>query len=178
MSPAWYSVKSLNKQGDSSRNVNVSRWTCAGRENWLWYIKTPYCLAWMKRSYSLEVLNWIEASIHITNWLICSVSWETEKMKQMSRRMTKLTKWHVRPAKTQVAWASTQSDQSAWRNTGSSATHWAHCEDSDQTGRLPRLIWVFPGHIDQFVGFVMKWVFPGRIDQFVGFVMKWLKLLW
>ena len=25
------------------------------------------------------------------------------------------------------------------------ATHWAHSEDSDQTGRMPRLIWVFAG---------------------------------
>ena len=25
------------------------------------------------------------------------------------------------------------------------ATHWAHSEDSDQTGRIPRLIWAFAG---------------------------------
>ena len=59
-------------------------------------------------------------------------------------------------------WASAQSDQSlccplsAWRNIGSSATHWAHCEDSDQTGQMPRLIWVFAGHTDHFVGFFMR----------------------
>ena len=34
---------------------------------------------------------------------------------------------------------------SAWRNLGSLATHWAHIEDSDHTGRMPRLIWVFAG---------------------------------
>ena len=28
---------------------------------------------------------------------------------------------------------------SAWRTLGSLATHWAHSEDSDQTGRMPRL---------------------------------------
>ena len=28
-------------------------------------------------------------------------------------------------------------------------------EDSDQTGPMPRLIWVFPGHTCHFVGFVM-----------------------
>ena len=46
------------------------------------------------------------------------------------------------------AWASAQSDQSSlstWRWLGSLATHWAHSEDSDQTGRMPRLIWVFAG---------------------------------
>ena len=34
---------------------------------------------------------------------------------------------------------------SAWRKLGSLATYWAHSEDSDQTGRMPRLIWVFAG---------------------------------
>ena len=63
--------------------------------------------------------------------------------------MTKPTKWHVRPAKTQISlgirrvWS--KSSLSAWRNIGASATHWAHSEDSDQTGRMPRLIWVFAG---------------------------------
>ena len=37
-------------------------------------------------------------------------------------------------------------------------------EDSDQTGRMPRLICVFTGHTDHFVGFVMWW-------------LKWLSLL-
>ena len=53
----------------------------------------------------------------------------------------------VRPAKTQISlgirpiWS--ESSLSARRNLGSLATHWAHSEDSDQTGRMPRLIWVF-----------------------------------
>ena len=38
-----------------------------------------------------------------------------------------------------------ESSLSAWRKLGSLATHWAHSEDSDQTGRMPRLIWVFTG---------------------------------
>ena len=48
-----------------------------------------------------------------------------------------------------TAWASAQSDQSsmsAWRKFGSLATHWANSENSDQTGHMPRLIWVFAGH--------------------------------
>ena len=69
----------------------------------------------------------------------------------MSHLMTKPTKWHVRPAKTQISlgicpvWS--ESWLSAWRKLGPLATHWAHSEDSDQTGRMPRLIWVFAGHI-------------------------------
>ena len=55
----------------------------------------------------------------------------------------------VRPAKTQISlgiclvWSETS--LSAWRKLGSLATHWVHSEDSDQTGRMPRLIWVFAG---------------------------------
>ena len=47
---------------------------------------------------------------------------------------------------------------SAWRKLGSLiiATHWVHSEDSDQTGWMPRLIWVFAGHTCHFVGFVMQ----------------------
>ena len=53
------------------------------------------------------------------------------------------------PAKTQVSlgicpvWS--ESSLSAWRNLGTLATLWAHSEDSDQTGQMPRLIWVFAG---------------------------------
>ena len=59
----------------------------------------------------------------------------------------KTNKMNVRPAKTQISlgirpvWS--ESSLSAWRKLGPLATHWAHSEDSDQTGRVPRLIWVF-----------------------------------
>ena len=55
----------------------------------------------------------------------------------------------MRPAKTQISlgvhpvWS--ESSLAAWRKLGSLATYWAHSEDSDQTGRMPRLIWVFTG---------------------------------
>ena len=39
-----------------------------------------------------------------------------------------------------------ESSLSAWRKLGYLAAKWAHMEDSDQTGRIPRLIWVFAGH--------------------------------
>ena len=79
-------------------------------------------------------------------------------MHQMSRDMTKPTKWLCAQRRLRSAWASSQSDQSslsAWRNLGPLATHWAHREDSDQTGRMPRLIWVFAGR-SHFVGFVIS----------------------
>ena len=52
----------------------------------------------------------------------------------------------VRPSKTQISlgirpvWS--ESLLSAWRNLWPLATHCAHSGDSDQTGKMPRLIWV------------------------------------
>ena len=63
---------------------------------------------------------------------------------KMRRVMTKLTKWHVCPAKTQISlgihpvWS--ESSLTARRNIGSLATQGAHSEDSDQIGWMPRLI--------------------------------------
>ena len=80
---------------------------------------------------------------------------------QLSGLMTKPTKWHVHPVETQISlgirpvWS--ESSLSAWRNIGSSATHWAPCQDSDQTGQMPRLFWVFAERNNLFVGFVMRW---------------------
>ena len=69
-----------------------------------------------------------------TRFNLCS----TASHLNLSRLMTKPTKWSVRPAKPQISlgirpvWS--ESSRSAWRSTGSLATHWAHSEDSDQTG--------------------------------------------
>ena len=69
--------------------------------------------------------------------------------KKMSHLMTKLTKWHVRPAKTQISlgirpvW-SESSLCAQWVAKDPSFLH-ADSEDSDQTGRMSRLIWVFAG---------------------------------
>ena len=86
---------------------------------------------------------------------------KVEGHNQMSCLMIKPTKWHVHPAKTQISLGirpvQSESLLSAWRKLGSLATHWVHSEDSDQTGRMPRLIWVFAGH-SHFVGFVMWWL--------------------
>ena len=63
------------------------------------------------------------------------------------------------PVKTQVSlgiqpvWS--ESLLSTWRRFGSLATHEVHREDSDQTGQMPRLIWVFTGCKGNFVGFVV-----------------------
>ena len=78
----------------------------------------------------------------------------------LSRIVTKPTKWHVRPAKTQISlgirpvW-SEYSLCAHWVAKEPSFLH-ADSEDSDQSGRMPRLIWVFAGRTCPFVGFVMR----------------------
>ena len=61
----------------------------------------------------------------------------------------KTNKVTVRPAKTQISLGirpvRSESSLSAWRKLGSLATHKAHSEDTDQTGRISRLICVFAG---------------------------------
>ena len=63
-------------------------------------------------------------------------------------RHDKTNKMAVRPV-----WS--ESSLSAWRKLGSLATHWAHSEDSDQTGRMPMLIWVFAGRT--LILLVLSW---------------------
>ena len=81
---------------------------------------------------------------------------------EMSHLMTKPKKWHVRPAKTQTSqgicpvW-SESSLCAQWIAKDWSFLH-ADSEDSDQTGWMPRLIWVFAGRTCHFVGFVMRWL--------------------
>ena len=75
----------------------------------------------------------------------------------MSRLMTKPTKWLCTKRRLRSAWTSTQSDQSLrcaliWEAKGPMFLQ-ADSEDSDQPGRMPRLIWVFDGRTCLFVGF-------------------------
>ena len=83
-----------------------------------------------------------------------------KQKQQMSRLMTNQTKWHVRPANTQISlgirpvW-SESSLCAQWVAKVPSFLH-ADSEDSDQTGRMPRLIWVFDGRTCHIVGFVMR----------------------
>ena len=69
---------------------------------------------------------------------------------QNELRYDQTNKVSVRPVKTQIilgirpVWS--ESSLTAWRKLGALAIQWAHSEVSDQTGRMPRLIWVFGGH--------------------------------
>ena len=88
--------------------------------------------------------------------------------------MTKLTKW-LRPSKTQISlgicpvWSESLLC-TQWVAKDPNFLH-ADSEDSDQTGRMPRLIWVFAGRTCHFVGFVMR-----RLIFFVSFYSEgWLE---
>ena len=95
------------------------------------------------------------------NAMIAKCCKDTNHRKEvhLSRSMTKPTKWHVRPSKTQFSlgigpvWS--ESSLSAWRKLGSLATNWAHSKDCNQTGPIPRLIWVFTGA--QIILLVLSW---------------------
>ena len=119
-----------------------------------------YCIGWSASMLFAYGINWL--SHDMANIYHIQRSWQSRNIQWISYilsvgisyciiepLMTKPAKWHVRPAKTQISlgicpiWS--ESSLSAWRKLGSLATHWAHSEDTDQTGRIPRLICVFAG---------------------------------
>ena len=81
--------------------------------------------------------------------IITAVIWSVPIFRIFEPRHDKTKNMSVRPAKTQISlgirpvWS--ESSLSKGRKLGPLATHWAHSKDSDQTGRMPRLIWVFTG---------------------------------
>ena len=84
----------------------------------------------------------------------CDLRHET---RNLSHLMTKSTKWCVRPAKTQIS----MGIRPVWSEV-SLCAQWvakdpmfliADSKDSDQNGRMPRLICVFAGRTCHFVGF-------------------------
>ena len=78
---------------------------------------------------------------HITRWSVIML------MNELSRDMTKPTKWHVRPAKTQISLVPRLIRVFAVRlkKAWVLSDPMSASEDSDQTWRMPRLIWVFAG---------------------------------
>ena len=117
----------------------------------LWYMWPCCCM----NIYRHWVTNGLILFILDSDFM--TIKWATSHMlglryyysKYLSRDMTKPTKWVCAQRRLRSAWASAQSDQSLHcpheEKTGSLATHWAPSEDSDQAGRMPKLIWVFTG---------------------------------
>ena len=100
------------------------------------------CWIWMHIFICFSVVQFLTLIFSLSLRSIYSVTLvpgykSCENNDNMSHDMTKLTQWVC--AQRCPGWSE------SWRNLGSLATHWAHTEDSDQTGRMPRLIWVFAG---------------------------------
>ena len=94
----------------------------------------------------------------------------------LRRLMTKPTKWHVRPAKTQISLGIRQvcSESSLCAQSVAKDPSFLYVEaKTDQTGRMPRLIWVFAGRTCYFVGFVMR-----RLIYQVITNCKLIQVLW
>ena len=121
---------------------------------WLWPQKICQINRFGLSTPLATLLHVVHCIITLTNTFIPLLSYQ-----YLSRLMTKPTKWHVCPTKTQVSlgvcpvWS--ESSLSAWRKLGSSATI-KRTAKTDQTGQMPRLIWVFAGRTCHFVGFVMR----------------------
>ena len=117
------------------------------------------------------------SDVHQTFILFLSGAILMRRIKQqMSRLMTKPTKWYVRPAKTLISLGThpvwSESSLSAWRNLGSLATHWAPSEDSDQIGRMPRLIWVFAGRT--VILLVLSWGGSNILHLSINFCKQYI----
>ena len=120
----------------------------------MYFLNGKQCRAWSDCSLRSSLI-WVytvfsELSIQILRMI-------TVKQNESPHDKTNNVAMH--PAKTQISlgippvWS--ESSLSSWRNLGSLATHWANSEDSDQTGRMSRLIWVFAGRTCHIVGFVI-----------------------
>ena len=116
--------------------------------------------------------------------------WKDRRIKLIEPPHDKPTKRHVRPAKTQISLGI----RPAWPES-SLCAQWVakdlsflneDSENSDQTERMPRLIWVFAGRTCHFVGFVVRRLkcrfFPFLLQewrwtvQYVLSLLKWAGL--
>ena len=96
----------------------------------------------------------INMSFHF-NWVKIIDQSDSIRITKKGHSTEKPTKWPVCPTRTQNSldirpvWSETL--PSTWRNLGSLPTHWTHSEDSGQTARMRRLIWVFAGRTCHFI---------------------------
>ena len=101
-----------------------------------------------------------KVTIHCQTLLLRTVSTCNKLNSNMSHLVTKPKNWHVLPAKTQISlgicpvWS--ESSLCAQCVAKDPSFLLADNEDSDQTWRMPRLIWVYAGRTCHFVGFVMR----------------------
>ena len=123
----------------TGRNIGSSTTYCAHSEDWSdWGIPR---LIWVLAGCTGHFVFWCEGSDRT-----CHIFWT--HYSNLSRDMTKPTKWVWVQRRLRSAWASPQSDQSlrcALNGKLRAQGFFIWTEKTDQTGRMPWLIWVFPG---------------------------------
>ena len=102
------------------------------------------------------------------------LGWLTTRASQLPHDNTnKLT---FVPSELKSSWASAQSDQSLRCSHGETLVPQLPTEctaKTDQTGQMPRLIWVLSGRIDHFVDSVLRQFIYGSLKQtFSGSAMR------
>ena len=118
-----------------------------------WLSKVAQWRFWLDCAYAQAELNLQWALM--SEGRLTGVAPHTCMCPEMSQRTTKPTKWHVHTVGIQISlgirpvW-SESSLCAQWVTKDRSFLH-ADSEESDQTGRMPRLIWVFAGRTCHFV---------------------------
>ena len=103
----------------------------------------PVLIVWLSWN-NTHLYSTFGSEWRLYNW---ATSWQNQQTDLCAQRRLR------------SAWASAQSDQSSlcaqWVAKDPNFLY-AERKDSDQNGRMPRLIWVFAGRTCHFVGFVMR----------------------
>ena len=129
----------------SASAADRSKYSAKNYEFWSWTQKEEWAVRLNKKTHQISIYSKRSCMYNFFHT-------KKKNKNKMSHSMTKPTKWCA-PRKA--------SDQPGHPpilislccpHEGSLATHWADCEDSDQ----PRLIRVFAGRTDNFVGFVIR----------------------
>ena len=128
---------------------------------WIWHVEQFFsyssysmeCITFMKcvvasESHTGKLLNsWLDVSfLHFlknNKYLIKQIIQNYHNDTKYFERHLWAAPWQNQQNGIPPVWP--EYSLSAGRKHGSLATHWAHSEDSDQTGQMPRLIWVFAG---------------------------------
>ena len=120
----------------------------------------------------IMLLTWTISSLQFTVFFWCFDKWVTARQNQQNDMCAK--------CRLRSAWASAQSDQS------SQCTQWvaedpmflhAYSEEFDQTGQMPKLIWVFAGR--KVILLVLSWGSSNNNAKMVLFNVSDIKcILW
>ena len=119
-----------------------------------------HSINWIRSSYRQRAISLAQLSGCAWAFEASVATQHADSFSQLSHLMTKPTKRYLHSLNTQISLGI-----HPVRSETSLCTQWvakdpsflrADSEDSDQTGRMPRLIWVFAGRTGKFVGFVTR----------------------